>query len=435
MALSTMTVGPPLTGSTEDMHEDITRYCWPSYQRTSGRVGGDLQARFSFSAPTQILERWFEQYLMYEFNEWYGGDVVFTGYISEMRLRIGNDVFVRSMDHLYNSIQVTFTSISNNTDSTAFIENQLSIDTYGKKQTTLTAPEFMGQDEAEEWGAQELGLSAFPRTFLESGGTVAGSSSQRTLEVTVYGWVQTLDWVVYNSDVTGDTTEEALDVIIRDMLLDQYDSELPGHVGIPHQFISPGRIDPTYRANGVDPLTTKARAERVQMWSRIRNFERLNQWALGCFGSRDLDFFAVDTIIQRRSNEGGISKIYLGHDEIPPAKILPYGYFYAQDRFPEQLYTDHSSDLVVAPGVARIDSIQFSQQGTTFSTSIAGLGERKAQLSSARFLVSHYMLWRGGLAGKTWKPGEEPLEPPEVDLDTNASEGETGAGEGEGDGI
>lgn len=124
-------------------------------------------------------------------------DKVWWGYVAEVEIRVGSVIVGVSLDDMYNSIKVVYTS-SGERFTTTSATNQLSIDEYGTKEHTLTLGDSSSaladqkRDtvlEKTKYPIPSIGLQLVPGG--EGGG---GSLSAR---ITCRGWHDTLKWQYY----------------------------------------------------------------------------------------------------------------------------------------------------------------------------------------------------------------------------------------------
>lgn len=350
--LSSMTI-EPVSGS--QPHKNITNLCWPNYRRVSSWRGGDLEATFSFTAPMDEIERWFDDYLGWEFKEWMFGSVVFSGIVSSVRLNYRGDTIVKNLENMANAIAIEYEDVLGNTVISAFQTDADSIAKYGRKELIINASEVGSSGSVSSQLTEAISRMAWPKTRLSDValfGQEVSAEDVPVLEVTVLGWSSTLNWIFYNNTGSGTDT---VDTLVSDML---NDSSI--------EYVTEGTVD----ASGED---APEKSVNRPILDRIISLADIEGWVAGCFAGKSFDFFAhPETLIYDRyvlRNKYGALEPVLKREGaiINPAIIRPYGYIRINSVFIDKRQSGiSSSELGV---LARITQIEYTMQGVKFTTS------------------------------------------------------------------
>ena len=121
------------------------------------------------------------------------GQGKWLGLINNVRVPYGQMTLQTNLDDMYNSVKVISTLGSKNI-ATDWVEDNISIKTYGRKQKLLTVSE-KTESEINTLANKYLTLYKEPNTSLD----VAGMGGDEVV-IGVIGLIQTLDWVYYAND-------------------------------------------------------------------------------------------------------------------------------------------------------------------------------------------------------------------------------------------
>lgn len=264
----------PLAVGTEKV-ETVTRYMWPTYRRYTLATGGDAQATFTIQAEQAILERWFDLFLGYHFEETWGSQTAFMGYVHSMTYAANGVTLRASLKDVYNKIAVKYKTSSAGSDTvTAFASDTASIAKYG----TRTLLYDLGQTYVNSTTATAvrddlLDALAWPKVQPE---TVNLSESDGTprLQVTIMGYAESLDGVLLKDASTSNSTASA-----------EVTAALSGA-----EFVSAGDID-------TNSTVVTEEVDYVGAWQRIKAMTDLRgsgTWLAGCYQGRKLDYFQAN---------------------------------------------------------------------------------------------------------------------------------------------
>jgi len=121
------------------------------------------------------------------------GQGKWLGLINNVRVPYGQMTLQSSLEDMYNSVKV-ISAIESKNIATDWIEDSISIKTYGRKQKLLTVSE-KTESEINTLASKYLTLHKEPSIGLD----VAGMGGDEVV-VGVIGLIQTLDWVYYAND-------------------------------------------------------------------------------------------------------------------------------------------------------------------------------------------------------------------------------------------
>lgn len=328
--LSQATLRDNVTGRGPQGYGDITRLVWPSYSRVTTAKGGDATASWDFAAEEGDLDYWLEEGLGQDLLESFEGEPVFRGRVEAVRVQDGPVAFLVALANVYNSVAVSYTSlVTNESQLTAYAQDQRSIDKWGERVLIYRPSEYMGGTEADELAADILLRSAWPRIVR---GQVRSFSRDRVAQVKLEatGYAATLDGERYSEASDGSV---AISTQIADLL---------ATAGL----VTAGYIESNSKLAEIqaDP-TPKLR--RVA-WLADQRDATGSDYMYGCFGSLAFDYRAVAQEVRYRVyTKRQPVEIYAanGGAYVPPALVRPGGYSVAVDSLAGVPISDARADF------------------------------------------------------------------------------------------
>lgn len=240
-------IAPPhLTAVTHA--EEFTRFAG-QYRQSTTIQGGFWQASWVFeNAERSFAERWYEEHLMYLFQNQIGAAVGWEGFIAEMELSINGFTERRGVLEMANAVRVDYTDESGAEQSTAFVTDDSSIARYGRREEILSLSE-VTSDEADAYAAQYLHENSKP--WSKPVAISFASDKSVTLNVLCVGRIGTANWR-YLTAGDGVTTGNA-DLFLSEIIADDI------------QFVSQGNLQSNDLQILQRPKDTPQRAyERVR---------------------------------------------------------------------------------------------------------------------------------------------------------------------------
>lgn len=311
---SGMTIQPSLL-SDKKQGENITHLCWPTYKRTSLAMGGDGVAKFSFPIGNQYdAEKWLEERLGWHFVEHYAGKNVFVGFVHTIRVVINGVMLSVSLADMYNDITLIYKQNSAAAESTINTTSANSIAKYGVKQLRLDlGSSYMGGTTASRYLDSLLAAYEWPAVRMEK---INGGRQQSRVEVEVHGYVETLNWVHYN---TTDTTPLDSEEEVAAILAASINSTDGGYV-------EAGLIEE-------DSLDVVPEADYVPKWDRLKEITEIggyinDRMISGCYGSSKFDYLIADTTSIRYfvdARDDGMEIYTQSGAIVPPPLVRPGG--------------------------------------------------------------------------------------------------------------
>ncbi|MCL4867743.1 MAG: hypothetical protein KJ063_02145 [Anaerolineae bacterium] len=359
---------PRLVGSAPvEYGGDITWACWPSYKRTTRALGGDFQASFQFSADDGILERWFNHYLACHFEESFGGGVTFSGLIWTMRLAYNGFVLVRSLDNVYNSVQVRYqsSSASSPATTTAGVDGGSGAHFGTRQLLEVLSGVYVPEETAEVYRDNLLSRLAWPKANKDAL-NLAGDRQPGTLQVEVRGYIHTLNGKLYSEKTTSEAAASGVIAAIIEM----------------SDFVTAGQIEE-------NELTISEEGDDRPAWDVIQKIVALgsaggSRWLAGCFQGQAFSYkrVDVDAILYEQELKTKRQLTYDGltNNLVPFASIQPGGVLFVRDIMPGLPGAD---PLLDDPRAIFVEEVEYSAAGASLKGSPATEANKAAALAIA----------------------------------------------------
>lgn len=196
------------------------------WTRTKRLNGGWWQGDFRLYLPDDRLMRWYYNYLGYLVQEKEGGATTWMGYIAEMNLSYHGDTGRRSLDDVYNSVEPVFLDSANSGAQTtgSAVTNAASTARYGTRayKLDLTDGPQITSTAAGQAATTFLNRSAWPKEITGGVATETGDAEISYLDVTVRGYVDTINWT-YVSGTTLDASTGNISAYVSDIFTNDGD--------------------------------------------------------------------------------------------------------------------------------------------------------------------------------------------------------------------
>lgn len=355
---------PKLVG---DGHlQRLDDFMWPSYRRVTLEEGGDHYAEFQINiddhnVSSADLERWFLNWIGCHFEESYGGQDVFQGYVHSLRIYVGGVMRQITLDDMYNRVYARYqsgsasgaavTAAANDTDSQAIYGKKAIVHDTGirltdrdqdrdsKKEDIRT---FIAQTHAEAIRDDVLDWHKLPRA---SSGDLVTTDDSLVLEVYIQGYTHTVNWLYYNNSATTTSTVASR---VASLLASGVD------------FVTAGTI-------AANTTTVSIEADYERRLDRIAALLEGSDTKWGCFGGTT--FVVTDrdttTIKYRRQAYGDRYGFLQGGRYVPEPLVTPSGWLYTEDIFAGS--GPDAADLRDDPRADWIASVEYSIDGITLT--------------------------------------------------------------------
>lgn len=179
--------------------QDVTNIA-KNWKRSIRLQGGFWQGSFEIEADTPVLQDWFYNRLGYHVVESTAAGNTWEGMVYEMQLSLNGATLRRSLSTMWNRVEVCNTSSWADTPWYTY-DNTQSQARYGIRHMRKVSPSDVGNAGAQQWGQRLLKENAYP--YARPMGIALGSTSKNRLQVTVCGYVFTLNWRI---DESGNRT-------------------------------------------------------------------------------------------------------------------------------------------------------------------------------------------------------------------------------------
>lgn len=265
-----------------------------NWRRSIRAVGGYWLGSFNLSGievGRQELLKWYENYLGSHLEETTFGLTSWEGLIYEMTLTLDGVQYRRTLDKewFHNKVKVLYRHAGEQVD-TGWSENTDSSDEYGEMQYIDTISEAVP---AAAIGLRENRLAdrAFPRSRMVGGLEFSDTGKEKVednLQITVAGYVITLNWRYRESSITATAANTAVEDLADD-------SEL----------VTAGTIDTNSMNVDVDCATPQ------RLWDAIESIISQgdasgNRWVGGVYDDRKFDYNQGATEIEYYLRNGNL---------------------------------------------------------------------------------------------------------------------------------
>jgi hypothetical protein len=338
---------------------------WPSYKRVTLEEGGDHYAEFQINAEdhdvnSADLERWFLNWIGCHFEETYGGQVVFAGYVHSLRIYVGGVMRQITLDDMYNrgyaryqsgsASSAAVTGAADDLDSQAIYGRKVIIHDTGIRlkdrdnQIDSKKDDIRTYIAAAHAAAIRNDVLAWHKLPRSSSGDLVTTDTSLVLEVYIQGYGHTVNWRTYNNASTSTTTTSTE----IDTMLSTAD------------YVTVGNIDTI-------STTVSVEADYEYRLDRIAALLEGENMKWGCFGGTEFTVTARDltTIKYRRQAYGDRYGFLQGGRYVPEPLITPSGWLYTQDIFAGS--GPDAADLRDDPRADWISTVEYSIDGITLT--------------------------------------------------------------------
>jgi hypothetical protein len=158
---------------------------------------------------------------LWELTNWLGcpvelidelGEVRWWGFIFEIQVALGNVSYGLSLATMTNRAAVAYTSKSSKQQTrktTAWAQDQTSVDTYGQKEVVLSAGTNLSDAAAATLRDSVIAQTKLPQAEIR----VQTSGTPRTATVTCHGWYDVLSWKYFTRSAADGSKEQTTDQI------------------------------------------------------------------------------------------------------------------------------------------------------------------------------------------------------------------------------
>ncbi len=335
-------------------HSDITKTAL-GWERSVRLQGGFWQGSFRIEDELSVLQDWFYNRLGWQVQERAGGGITWEGLIYEVALNANGVTRRRSLDALSNELIWT-------RHQPGRLRNEESIVRYGTKQIYMDGPYLPG-----EGPTTELAKSAWP--WARAIG-IAPSDAEATLEVTVCGYIYTLNWRYAYANWTNPGMYWTASEWITD--------ELTRNRG---DYLIQGRI-----AENTLPVQ-KFQVDTVRVWDLLQDLVKLGDanaqpWRLWVSPGRWINYGPVDLTVRGYLRGGQLYTTVGGLANLTPRTVQPgviRDVAYPQGRAePGSILSDTRDVLVEEVSVDAEGRLSLRTEFTTDNDLLAAQAERRS---------------------------------------------------------
>lgn len=280
-----------------------------NWKRSTRAIGGYWLGSCDLSGmdiSRQELLKWYEKYLGNHVKETTFGLLSWEGLIYEMTLTLDGVQYRRTLDRewFHNKVKVLYRDAGVQAD-TGWSENTDSSDEYGEMQYIDTISEAVAAA-ATALRDTRLADFGFPRSRMVGGFEFGGEPRERTvdsLQVTVAGYVATLNWCCRESSIAATAANTAVEDLVDDS-----------------EFVTAGTIDTNSMNVDVDCSNPQ------RLWDAIEDIigqgdASGNRWVGGVFEDREFDYNQGATEVKYYLRNGTL--IGLANSTVFPSMLKP----------------------------------------------------------------------------------------------------------------
>lgn len=296
-----------ISGSPPQKIDSLTEFA-RGWRRSTRAHGGYWLGSFTLSQEdltSNELQRWFERYIAHHVQEKMGIKS-WEGLIVEMTLTQDGIKYRRTLDRewWHNYVKVAYRDEGVKSE-TAWGQDADSVGEYGRMEYIDTIGEATS---AEATGLRDTRLEdfAFPRSRMVGGLEFGSEPRERrvdTLEVTVAGYVATLNWRFRETSIAATAASTAISTLVG-----------------ASEFVTAGAIDTNSLSVDVNCSTPQ------RLWDAIAGIlddgdASGNRWVGGVYDGRVFNYNAAATTVEYRIRNGILTD--RGGSQVIPALLKP----------------------------------------------------------------------------------------------------------------